>query len=131
MKVGLIVAISVIALVVIGIVLGSIAFVTVLKRPANTANSYLRAISEGNISTAFEYLAAQTQEEETCSGLESKLEPFKGSIKKYNTSSVNVQSGGKAQVVMEIRFTNNSTATWDMYLTKEDAKWKIRTVTPR
>jgi Tfp pilus assembly protein PilE len=134
LKVGLVIALCLIALIVVGIVVGVFAFVKVVSAPADAANSYVKALNEGNLSQAYSDLSAKTQKTETRAGFEKKFSVLKDSISKYNTSSINVgTSGGQttAKVVMQLSLTGGSKATWDMALVKENGKWKIQAIRPR
>jgi hypothetical protein len=126
-----VIAACVVVLIIAGIVVGAVVIVKVVSAPADVANNYVKAINEGNIPLAFSYVAASTRKDETLSGFKSKLSPLTGHITKYNTSSINVQSGGTAQVVMSLSFDDGSKATWDMNLVDENGKWKILSVKPR
>ena len=130
-KIGLIVAASIIVLLIIGLVIGVAVLVGVISAPADVANNYVKAINEGDMALAYSYVAASTRKDETLSGFKTKLGPLTGHISKYNTSSINVQSGGTAQVVMDLSFDDGSKATWDMNLVDENGKWKIESVKPR
>ncbi|MHB8895276.1 MAG: Rv0361 family membrane protein, partial [Candidatus Geothermincolia bacterium] len=131
LKVGLIIALCLIVLIIAGIIVGVFAFVKVISAPADVANNYVKAVDAGNLTDAYSALSKKTQDSETLEGFEKKLAPFKGTITKYNTSSINVQTGGTATVVMQLEFNDGTKATWDMGLVKENGTWKIQAVSPR
>ena len=130
-KIGLIVAASIIVLLIIGLVIGVAVFVGVISAPADVANNYVKAINEGNMSQAYGYLATSTQKQTSESAFATKMKPLVGKITKYNTSSINVQSGGTSTVVMDLSFDDGSKATWDMGLVKQSGNYKILNVRPR
>ena len=130
-KIGLIVAASIIVLLIIGLVIGVAVFVGVISAPADVANNYVKVINEGNMSQAYGYLATSTQKQTSESAFATKMKPLVGKITKYNTSSINVQSGGTSTVVMDLSFDDGSKATWDMGLVKQSGNYKILNVRPR
>ena len=131
LKVGLIIFACVVGLVIIGLVIGVVAFVGVVTAPADVANNYVKAINEGNMSLAYSYLAASTKKNTSQAAFATKMKPLVGKITKYNTSSIDVRSGGGASVVMDLSFDDGSKATWDMGLVKESGVYKVQNVTPR
>ena len=130
-KIALIIAASIIVLLIIGLVIGVSVFGGVITAPADVANNYVKAINEGNMSQAYGYLATPTQKQTSESAFATKLKPLVGKITKYNTSSINVQSGGTATVVMDLSFDDGSKATWDIGLVKQSGNYKILNVKPR
>jgi predicted PurR-regulated permease PerM len=129
-KIALVLGLVIIVLIIVGIVFGALVFVKVISAPADVANNYVRAINEGDLSTAFSDLATQTRNKETRAGFDKKMGTFKGNIQKWFTSSININNGS-ATIVMDLSFADGSKATWDMDLVKENGKWKILNVTPR
>jgi len=95
------------------------------------ANNYVKALNSGDLATAWTYISSATQKEETRSGFDSKVGALKGRLSKWNTSSVKVESGGQATIVMDLTLTGGTKTTWDMYLVKENGEWKIAQVAPR
>ena len=126
-KIAIIVGIS--AVVLIMVVVGVAIFLVIgaISAPADVANNYMMALNDGDLSTAWGYISADTQKEETKSGFISEKEDFKGEIKSYNTSGIEV-SNGKAQIEMDIEFQDGEKATWNMYLVKENGEWRIENI---
>lgn len=131
LKIGLIVAACVVALGIVAIILGVVFFISVVSGPADTANNYTRALNNGNVAVAYNYLSAGTKASETLAGFREKEKDVKGAIKKYNTSNIEVRTGGTATVVMQLTLTDGSRVDWDMQLVKQNGKWKIQAVAPR
>lgn len=131
LKIALIIGACIIGLLIVGIVLGVVVFVGAVTAPADVANNYVKAINEGDMTLAYGYLAAPTQKETSEAAFATKMKPLAGKITKYNTSSVNVRSGGTSTVVMDLSFDDGSKATWDIGLIKESGKYKILNVRPR
>jgi predicted PurR-regulated permease PerM len=129
-KIALVLGLVIIALIIVGIVLGAVVFVKVISAPADVANNYVRSINEGDLTTAFSDLATRTQNNTTRAVFDQKMGTFKGNIKKWFTSSININNG-RASIVMDISFVDGTKATWDMDLVKENGTWKILNVTPR
>jgi cytoskeletal protein RodZ len=119
-----------IVLILIAVILLAVFVINVVSGPADAANSYVKALQEGDLSTAWGYLSASTQSEEGRSGFESKVGIFEGEIKTWNTGSIEINNSN-ARVVMDLSFKDGTDATWDMYLVKEDGEWKIDQVSPR
>jgi Domain of unknown function (DUF4878) len=130
-KIALILGASAIVLIIIAVVFGLIFFVGVIGAPADVANNYVKALNSGDLATAWTYISSATQKEETRSGFDSKVGALKGRLSKWNTSSVKVESGGQATIVMDLTLTGGTKTTWDMYLVKENGEWKIAQVAPR
>jgi hypothetical protein len=130
LKIGLVIAASVIVLLIAGVVLGVVVFVNVITAPADVANNYVKAINDGDLTTAYGLLTTATQQGEGEAAFKAQMIKFKGTITKYNTSSINVYSGGTSKVVMDMAFNDGSKADWTMNLLKESGKWKIQAVRP-
>jgi ABC-type transport system involved in multi-copper enzyme maturation permease subunit len=130
-KIALVLGIGVVALIILALVLIVIFFINVVSGPADVANNYVKALNNGDLSTAWSYLAAETQKEEGRSGFEDKVGGLRGEISKWSTGSINVRTGGLSTVVMNLTLKDGTKVTWDMSLTKENGKWKIRQVSPR
>lgn len=130
-KIALILGVVAIALIIIAVVFGVIFFASVIGAPADVANNYVKALNSGDLATAWSYISSATQKEETRSGFDSKVGALEGQINKWNTSSVRVESGGRATIVMDLTLKGGTKATWDMYLVKENGEWKIAQVAPR
>lgn len=130
-KVAIILGIAVVVLIVLALVFFVIFFANVITGPADVSNEYVRALDEGEMSTAWSLLASETQQEEGRAGFEEKVKALEGKIDKWYTTDVNVESGGRAKVVMDITLSGGDKVTWDMYLVKEEGEWKIRQVDPR
>jgi len=128
LKIGLIIALIVIVLIVIGVVVGVFAFVKVISGPADAANNFVKALDQGNISEAYSMLTPATQKEATKAGFTAQFSKYKGHIKKYFTSNINVRTGGTSTVVMDITYTDNTTDTWNMGLLKLSGVWKIQSI---
>jgi hypothetical protein len=131
LKIGLIVAACVVALGIVAIVLGVVFVISVVTGPADTANNYTRALNNGEIALAYSYLSSATKASETLAGFREKEKDVKGAIKKYNTSNIEVRTGGTARVLMQLTLTDGSRVDWDMQLVKENDKWKVQAVAPR
>jgi uncharacterized membrane protein YvbJ len=129
-KIAIALAVSAVVLIIIAVVLFVLVFANLISAPADVANDYVKSLNSGDLSTAYNYLTTRTQKQETRQGFESKVGPFKGQIKTWNTTSINVVND-TAQIVMRVTGTDGSKATWDMTLVKEDGKWKIDQVSPR
>jgi hypothetical protein len=127
-KIALVLGLVIIVLIIVGILFGVLVLVKVISAPADIANNYVRAINEGDLSSAYSDLAKQAQNEETKVAFDQKMGTFTGNIQKWFTSSININNGS-ATIVMDISLTNGSKVTWDMSLVKENGKWKI--LTPR
>ena len=95
-----------------------------ITAPADVANNYMMALNDGDTSTAWGYISADTQKEESRSEFISDKEYFKGKIESYNTSGIQV-SNGKAEIRMDIDFEDGEKATWEISLIKENGEWKI------
>jgi hypothetical protein len=130
-KIALILGGCAIVLIIIAVVLAVVFFAGVITAPADAANNYVKALNSGDLSTAWTYISSATQKEETRSGFDSKVGALKGQIKTWNVSSVNVQSGGQATIVMDLTLTDGTKITWDITLVKENDEWKIAQVAPR
>jgi hypothetical protein len=127
LKIGLIIALIIIVLIVVGIVVGVFAFVKVISGPADAANNFVKALNNGNITEAYNMLTPTTQKDATRAGFATQFGKFKGNIKKYFTSNINVTSKG-ATVKMDITYSDNSTDTWSMGLLKLSGVWKIQSI---
>ena len=129
-KIAIIIGIS--AVVLIAVVIGVAVFLVIgaISAPADVANNYMMALNDGDLSTAWGYISADTQKEETRSGFVSDKESFKGEIESYNTSGIQV-SNGNAEVTMDIDFEDGKEATWEISLVKENGEWKIDSVSDR
>jgi hypothetical protein len=130
-KIALILTGCALVLIIIAVVLAVVFFASVITAPADVSNNYVKALNSGDLATAWTYISSGTQKEETRSGFESKIGALKGQISKWNVSSVNVQSGGQATVVMDLTLTDGTKITWDITLVKENGEWKIAQVAPR
>ncbi len=117
-------------LIILTVVLFVVFFMNVIGAPADVANDYVQALSKGNISTAWGYLAEETRKEETRAGFETKVQALAGEIEKWYTTSVDVSYGGGAKIVMSVTLKDGSKVTWGMYLVKENGEWKLRQVSP-
>ncbi|MCG2795439.1 MAG: DUF4878 domain-containing protein [Actinomycetia bacterium] len=126
-KIALIVGIS--AVVLILVVVGVAVFLVIgaITAPADVANNYVQALNDGDLSTAWGYISADTQKEETRSDFISEKEDFKGKIESYNTSGIEV-SNGHAQVTMDIEYSDGEKVNWNMYLVKENGEWKLQNI---
>jgi hypothetical protein len=129
-KVALILGACAILLIILAVVLFVVFFANMITAPADVANGYVKALNEGDFSTAWGDLTTRTQNQESRSGFETKVGPFKGKIEKWYTTSVNVQNN-TAEIVMSVTFSDGTKATWDMTLIKTDGEWKIDQVSPR
>jgi hypothetical protein len=130
-KIALILAVSAIVLIILAVALFVVLFANVITAPADVANNYVKAVNAGNISTAWSYLTTRTQNQEGRLGFQVKFSPLEGTIRKWFTTSVNVETGGVSKIVMSITFTDGTKTTWDMTLNKVGGKWKIDQVSPR
>lgn len=130
LKIGLIIGLCTVILIIVAVILGAVVLVNFLAAPADVANDYVKAINEGRLDTAYGYVSAKTQREETKAGFTEKLAPLKGQISKYNTRSINIVNS-RATIVMDLTFTDGTRATWDMLLVKEGGDWKVDSVSPR
>ena len=121
--------IGILAVVLIMAVIGVAVFLVIgaITAPADVANSYLQALNDGDLSTAWDYLSEDAKKVETRSDFNSEKEYFKGEIKSYNTSGIEV-SNGNAQVTMDIKFRDGESDTWNMHLVKEDGGWRIKNI---
>ncbi len=119
-----------VVLIVVAVVLLVVFVVNVVSGPADASNAYVKALNEGDMSTAWSYISTGTQNDEGRSGFESKVGIFEGEISTWNTGSIQIDNS-TARVVMDLEFKDGSDATWDMYLVKEDGEWKIEQVSPR
>lgn len=124
-KIAIIAGSVTILLIALVIVLAVVFFVGVITEPADVANAYARALNEGDLSTAWGYLARATQKDVGRGKFDREKIPYKGNIEKWNTPEVKVQSGGRAQVGMNLRFKNGDETSWSFDLVKENGKYKI------
>lgn len=127
-KIAIIIGAVVVVLIAIAVVVAVVFFVDVISGPADVANGYVRAINEGQLVTAWNYLAEQTKQEESRTDFDANMKELEGNIKTWFTSSINVGTGGRAYVKMDITSSASEKTTWYMYLVKERDTWKIRTV---
>ena len=130
-KIALILAVSAIVLIIVAVALFVVFFANVITAPADVANNYVKAVNVRDLSTAWSYLTTRTQNQEGRLGFDTKLSPLKGTIRKWFTTSVNVETGGVSKIVMSLTFTDGTKTSWDMTLTKVGGKWKIDQVAPR
>ena len=130
-KIALILAVSAIVLIILAVALSVVFFANVITAPADVANNYVKAVNVRDLSTAWSYLTTRTQNQEGRLGFDTKLSPLKGTIRKWFTTSVNVETGGVSKIVMSLTFTDGTKTSWDMTLTKVGGKWKIDQVAPR
>lgn len=128
-KVAIGLGIGAVLLIILTVVLFVVFFMNVIGAPADVANNYVRALSKGDISTAWGYLAEETRKEETRAGFETKVKALAGEIEKWYTTSVDVNTGN-AKIVMSVTLKGGSKVTWEMYLIKEGGEWKVRQVSP-
>lgn len=126
-KIAIIAGAIALVLVAVIVILLVFLFINVVSKPADIANSYMKALDSGQFSEAFGYLAETTQSEETRSGFESKVRQFEGEIASYNTSSISIRNSA-AEITMDITLNDGDSGTWYMYLTKEDGEWRLLSV---
>ena len=126
-KIALIVGISAVVLILAIIGIAVFLVIGAITAPADVANNYMMALNDGELSTAWGYISADTQKEESRSDFISEKENFKGKIESYNTSGVQV-SNGKAEIEMDIEFEDGEKATWEIFLVKENGEWKIDSI---
>jgi len=131
LKIGLVVGLVVVAVLIAGIVVGTVLLVNVVSAPADVANNYVRAVNNGNLATAYSYLAPELTSELSRAQFDKQLGPFKGKIRKWNTSEINVHTGGNANISMDISLIDGTSDTWDMRLVRVNGVWKIAAVSPR
>lgn len=122
--------IAIIALVVILVLIGGAVGIGIaffwgaITAPADVANSYVKALNEGELNTAWGYLSSQAKEDEGRSGFVKKVEDFEGQIETWNVNSVQIENN-KASLIMDLKGKTGEEATWEMELVKEDGDWKI------
>ncbi len=125
---GIIIGACVILLVIAAIVVGIVMLVNVVTGPADAANKYVSAINDGNFNEAYSYLTDSTQGTLSLSDFKEKVGELEGKIEKYNTQSISMQGTTFAKVVMKLRYSDGSRASWDMTLVKQNDKWKIQAI---
>ena len=123
-KIAIIVGISAVGLIMVVVGVAIFLVVGAVTAPADVANSYVKALNDGDLSTAWSYVSKDAQDEGTRSGFNSEKEYFKGMIESYNTSSIEVSSND-AEVMMDIEYRDGERDTWSMRLVKENGEWKI------
>lgn len=128
-KIALGVGIAVLALIIIMVIVVVFVVVGFLTEPIDVANNFMKAISRGNVSQAWDYMHSAYQEEYGRSSLETTIEPLEGNIEDYNSGSVSLE-GGNAEVEMDFTLDNGEEYTWYIYMSKDDGDWKIEEFSP-
>lgn len=123
-KVAIIAAVVIVVLIAGIIGLGVAFFWNAITAPADVANDYVEAVNEGNLSTAWDYLSSEAQDEEGRAGFEEKVGDLEGQIETWNVRSVNVKNN-RASVIVDLEGKGGEEATWNMELVKEEGDWKI------
>lgn len=124
-KVAIILGVVAVLLIITAVVMFVVFFANVISGPADTANGYTQALNDGDFSTAWGYLSTEAQDEEGgLSEFRSKFGVLEGEIEKWFTSGVSIENN-RAQVDMDLTFSDGTEATWDIYLLKEGGSWKI------
>jgi predicted PurR-regulated permease PerM len=123
-KIALILSLCAIVLIILVVVVIAVFVVNTVTAPADAANTYIKALNAGDISTAWSYLTTRTQNQETRQGFESKVAQLKGSVSNWDTSVVSIQNG-EAKVIINVTGTDGSHHGWDIVLKKQGGKWKV------
>ena len=111
-------------IIVLLVVLLSISVVDVFKKPADVANAYIKALSAGDLETAWDYLSARTQAEKGRATFESDVRGLEGRIRKWNTRGIQLRDH-QAQITLDVEFKSGEEATVYVYLVKEADEWRV------
>ena len=114
-----------VALIVLMVVLLAVSVVDIFKKPADVANAYIKALSSGNLDTAWDYLSAGARTEKDRATFESDVRGLGGRIRKWNARSILIRDH-KAQVTLDVEFNSGEEATVYVYLVKENGEWRVR-----
>jgi len=114
-----------IIIVVALVVLLAVSVVDIFKKPADVANAYIKALSAGNLDTAWDYLSARTQAEKDRATFESDVRGLEGRIRKWNTRSIQLRDH-RAQIALDVELGSGEETTVYVYLVKENGEWRVR-----
>ena len=114
-----------VALIVLLVVLLAVSVVDIFKKPADVANAYIKALSAGDLDTAWDYLSARARTEKDRATFESDVRGLEGQIRKWNAGSIQIRDH-KAQVTLDVEFKSGEEATVYVYLVKENGEWRVR-----
>jgi hypothetical protein len=129
-KIALILSLSAIVLIVLAVVLFALIVGIKITPPTTVANNYVKAVNDGDLSTAFDYLTERTQKKEGRLGFQLGNTLLEGSIKEWSPAST-VENGSVTKIAMSITKKSGSKTIWDMTLVKTGGEWKIDKVIPR
>jgi hypothetical protein len=113
-----------VVIIVILVVLLSISFVDIFKKPVDVTNAYIKALSTGNVETAWDYLSVRTRAEKGRADFESDVHGLEGRIETWNASGVQIRDR-RAQVALDIGFKDGGETTLYVYLVKESGEWCV------
>ncbi|MBK5092450.1 MAG: DUF4878 domain-containing protein [Actinobacteria bacterium] len=111
-------------IIVVLVVLLSISFVDIFKKPVDVTNAYIKALSAGNLDTAWDYLSDRTRAEKGKADFESDVRGLEGRIETWNASGVQIRDH-RAQVALDIGFRDGGETTLYVYLVKEAGEWRV------
>jgi len=114
-----------IIIIVALVVLLAVSVVDIFKKPADVANAYIKALSAGNLDTAWDYLSARTQAEKDRATFESDVRGLEGRIRKWNTRSIQLRDH-RAQIALDVELGSGEETTVYVYLVKENGEWRVR-----
>jgi len=114
-----------VALIVLLVVLLAVSVVDIFKKPADVANAYIKALSAGDLDTAWDYLSARARTEKDRATFESDVRGLEGRIRKWNSRSIQIRDH-QAQVTLDVEFKSGEEATVYVYLVKENGEWRVR-----
>ncbi|MBN1289842.1 MAG: zinc ribbon domain-containing protein [Actinobacteria bacterium] len=123
-KIAIIAGLVIVLLVAGTIAVGVLVFWKAVTGPADAANSFVEAVNEGDLSTAWDYFSSEAQEEEGRSEFDEQFGILEGELETWNTNSINVENN-TAEVEMDLESKDGEKADWEMNLVKQDGEWKI------
>lgn len=123
-KIAIIVGLVVILLVIGVIAVGVLVFWKAISGPADTANAFVEAINDGNLSEAYDLFSTEAKREESRRSFDEKMEVFKGGIASWNTTSINVENN-RATVEMDLEDKEGDDGSMEINLVKESGEWKV------
>jgi len=123
-KIAIIAGVSVLVIVAIVVVLAILVFVNVVSKPADVANSYMKDINQGSLSTAYGLLSSAAKADVSSSEFDDAVSQFKGEIASYRTTNIHIINSA-AYIDMDVTPASGQQTTWYFNLVKEQGDWKI------
>lgn len=113
-----------VVIIVVLVVLLSISFVDIFKKPVDVTNAYIKALSAGDLDTAWDYLSDRTRVEKGKADFESDVRGLEGRIETWKARGVQIRDH-RAQVTLDVEFKDGEETTLYVYLVKETGEWRV------